>query len=72
MQQPPRRTRVVKRSEPSNHGAAVIRRRAADKVRGDMTTSTDAASTQATSNRLMPSGGLTEKLFEELLTELRS
>jgi protease-4 len=37
-----------------------------------MTTSTDAASTQATSNHLMPSGGLTEKLFEELLTELRT
>src|SRR5437867_2585805 len=36
-----------------------------------MTTSTDAAATQATSNRLMTPSGLTEKLVEELLTELR-
>ena len=37
-----------------------------------MTSSTDAVSTPATSNPLPPSSGLTEKLFEELLTELRT
>src|SRR5262249_33481343 len=37
-----------------------------------MTISTDAAATQADSNRLTTDGGLTEKLFEELLTELRA
>ena len=50
---------------------AASRRRAADKVRATMTLP-DAASTQATSNPLPPSSGLTEKLFEELLTELRA
>ena len=37
-----------------------------------MTSSTDAVSTPAASSPLPPSSGLTEKLFEELLTELRS
>ena len=37
-----------------------------------MTTSTDAASTQAASNHLIRSSTLTETLFEELLTELRT